>query len=213
MNSERKFAFLRIAFGCVWAIDAWFKWQPAFISGLVDMLKSMLGGEPLWVQAWINFWIHIISFNPHLFAVIIALIETIIAFGLIFGLLTPIILAISIIFSILLWSIGEGFGGPYVAGSTDIGCAIIYAFMGMALFLGTSWRAYSIDSFLQKKYPQFFLWKNTGYTKIHEDKKDNFIKILILVVIILGSVILASHVPQSSSSEMGQGRWLQPEWF
>ena len=130
MKSERKFAFLRIAFGCVWAIDAWFKWQPAFLNGLIDMLKSMLDGQPLWVQTWINFWIHIIGFNPHLFAVMVALVETAIALGLIFGFLTRTALVVSIIFSVLLWSIGEGFGGPYVAGSTDIGCAIIYAFVG-----------------------------------------------------------------------------------
>ncbi len=205
MKSERKFALLRIAFGCAWAIDAWFKWQPAFLGGLVDMLKSMLDGQPAWVQAWINLWIHFISFNPHLFAVAIALVETAIAFGLIFGFLTRFILCGSILFSILLWSIAEGFGGPYVAGSTDIGCAIIYAFMAMSLLLGTSWRAYSFDSFLQKKYPKFFLWKDNGNVKIHEDKKDNFIKGLLLVVIVLGSIVLASHVPQPAPPDMGPG--------
>jgi len=31
---------LRIAFGLVWAIDAWFKWQPAFINNFTNYLTG-----------------------------------------------------------------------------------------------------------------------------------------------------------------------------
>ncbi len=203
MKSESKFALLRITFGCVWAIDAWFKWQPAFLNGLVDILKSMLSGQQVWVQAWINLWIHIVNFNPHLFAVLIAVTETIIAFCLIFGFFTRLGLAISVIFSLLIWSIAEGFGGPYIAGSTDIGCAIIYAFVAIALWLGVSWRMYSIDSLLQKKYPTFFLWKDIA--PIQQDKKDHITSGLLFIVIVLVSIILAGHTPITSPQAMGPG--------
>lgn len=205
MNSERKFALLRIAFGCVWAIDAFFKWQPAFLNGISDMLTSMLSGQPAWVQGWIGLWIHVVSVNPHLFAVLVALIETAIALGLIFGLLTCITLAVSIVFAFLIWSIAEGFGGPYIAGSTDIGCACIYTFVSIALWLGYSWRAYSIDGLLQKKYPHFFLWKDTRHTPVHENKKDGVITILMLGVIILASVLLVEHIPTSAPSQQNMG--------
>ncbi len=171
MRSERKFALVRIVFGCVWAVDAWFKWQPAFLTGLLDMLKSALDGQPMWAQVWINLWIHIVAFNPYFFAVLVALTETAIAFCLIFGFLTRFAFAISIIFSLLIWSIAEGFGGPYVAGSTDIGSAIIYVFVAVALWLGASWRMYSIDSFLQKKYPTFFLWKDSAHYEFKQKEK------------------------------------------
>ena len=167
------------------------------------MLTSMLDGQPVWVQAWINQWIHLVNINPHLFAIIIAITETIIAFGLIFGFLTRGIFFLSIIFSLLLWSIGEGFGGPYVSGSTDIGCAIIYVFVTLGLWLGVSWRAYSFDSWLQRKYPKFFLWKDSSHPVVHEDRKDTFIKILLFAVIILGSILLAEHSP--SQQAMGPG--------
>ena len=39
-----------------------------------------------------------------------------------------------VFFSLLVWSVGEAFGGPYAAGSTDIGTAIIYAFVFAALY-------------------------------------------------------------------------------
>ncbi len=191
MSTEKKFAFLRIAFGCVWAIDAWFKWQPAFLNGLSDMLTSMLAGQPGWVQAWINLWISIISINPHFFALIIALTETAIALSLIFGFLTHITLATSIVFSLLIWSVGEGFGGPYAAGSTDMGCAVIYAFVAAALWFGHSWRAYSADS---------LIWKDPHHVAVvREDKKDTIIKLLILGIIILGSIILSAHVPAATA--------------
>ncbi len=202
MKSERNFAFLRIAFGCVWAIDAWFKWQPAFLNGLSDMLTSMLDGQPAWVQAWIHLWINMVSVHPHLFAVLIALIETVIAFSLIFGFLTRIGLWVSMIFAFLIWSIGEAFGGPYVAGSTDIGCACIYIFVAIGLYLGASWRAYSLDGLLQQKYPNFLLWRDGKQSTPRNDKKDGIISLLILGMIILGSILLAEHVPPTSSPSM-----------
>jgi thiosulfate dehydrogenase [quinone] large subunit len=140
MKNQKGFTILRIAFGFVWAIDAYFKWQPAFQHGLVGMLTSMLSGQPLWVQSWITLWIHIVSINPSLFAMLIAIIETIIALGLIFNMCTKYMLIVSIAFSVLIWSIAEGFGGPYIAGCTDIGCAVIYAFVAVALLLGQSWK-------------------------------------------------------------------------
>ena len=36
--------------------------------------------------------------------------------------------------SILIWAVGEGFGGPYTSGATDIGTAIIYALVFAALW-------------------------------------------------------------------------------
>jgi len=146
MKSDKKFALLRIAFGIVWAIDAWFKWQPTFLGGLVDQLTSMLAGQPAWIQSWIGMWISLVKINPHLFAVGVAVIETLLAIGLIFGLCTRATLIVGITFSLIIWSVAEGFGGPYAPGSTDIGCAIMYAFVAVALLFGESWKAYSLDA-------------------------------------------------------------------
>jgi thiosulfate dehydrogenase (quinone) large subunit len=195
MKSERNFAFLRIAFGGVWGIDAWFKWQPAFQSGLTSMLTAMLDGQPAWVASWIELWIKIVSVHPYLFAILIALTETAIALSLIFGFLTRMALGGSMVFAFLIWSVAEGFGGPYVAGSTDIGCAVIYIFVAIALWLGASWRAYSIDAELEKKYPNFFLWKDSAAPRGLEDKKDVITVLLVLGIIILGSILLVEHAP------------------
>jgi thiosulfate dehydrogenase (quinone) large subunit len=35
---------LRIVFGLIWAIDAWFKWQPDFIHNFVSYLTGTFDG-------------------------------------------------------------------------------------------------------------------------------------------------------------------------
>ena len=48
----RAIAFLRIAFGLIWAIDAWFKWQPGFISSFTDQITKAKQDQPQGVQSW-----------------------------------------------------------------------------------------------------------------------------------------------------------------
>lgn len=146
MNNQKSFAILRIIFGIVWAIDAYFKWQSAFQINFVSYVTGALAGQPIWIQTWIHFWISIIGVNPHLFALLTAISETGIAFGLIFGIFTVPIIYLGILFSLVIWTTAESFGGPYKAGSTDIGAAIIYVLVFAALLLGQSWKAFSLDN-------------------------------------------------------------------
>lgn len=133
-TQEKKFALLRIVFGVVWGIDAAFKWMPAFVNGLPGMIGSMTSGQPSWVADWLNFWLGIINIAPHFFAVLIAVIESALAVGLAFNLFPRAVYISGFAFSLAIWSVGESFGGPYAAGSTDIGAAIIYSFVFAALY-------------------------------------------------------------------------------
>lgn len=150
---DKTFAALRVLFGCVWAIDAYFKWQPAFINNFTDYLTQGADGQPAAVQWWINLWIHGVSVDPHFFAIVVAVAETAIAIGLLFGLFTKLAMAGGMALALVIWTTAEGFGGPYVAGSTDIGAAIIYAIVFLALWLGKSWRCYSFDARLRSTIP------------------------------------------------------------
>ncbi len=151
MESIKKFAILRIIFGVVWVINASFKWQPDFLKNLTDYLASGAEHQPLLVQKWIHLWVSLIGMNPHLFAVLVALAETVLAFGLVFGIFTRFVCYGGIVFSLIIWSTAEGFGGPYAAGSTDIGSAIIYVLVFAAFLIGQSWKVWSIDA-LREKY-------------------------------------------------------------
>jgi uncharacterized membrane protein YphA (DoxX/SURF4 family) len=79
---------LRIAFGLIWAIDAWFKWQPGFISSFTDQIKSAQLGQPQGVQSWLAFRAHVVGTNPPFFAYLTAVVETVLAVFLILSLLT-----------------------------------------------------------------------------------------------------------------------------
>ena len=144
-------AFTRIAFGLVWAIDAYFKWQPAFANNFVSYLQETYDGQPAVIQAWLNFWINFVSINPHLFARIVALGETGIAIGLILGLFSNLAYTAGALLSLVIWAVPEGFGGPYTAGATDIGAGIIYVFVFLGLFLLSAGEYYGLDQILRDK--------------------------------------------------------------
>ncbi len=144
-------ALLRIIFGLVWAIDAWFKWQPDFLHKFPDYLTGALDGQPPAVAAWINFWINVVKVDPHLFAYAVAIGETAVALGLIFGVLSNLTNVSGLLLSVVIWATAEGFGGPYTPGSTDIGSAIIYALVFVGLFLANAGMYYGLDQWLTEK--------------------------------------------------------------
>jgi uncharacterized membrane protein YphA (DoxX/SURF4 family) len=141
-------AVVRILFGLIWAVDAWFKWQPDFINQFTGYLSGALDGQPAAVQAWINFWINVVKVDPHVFAHLVAIAETLVALGLIFGVFSNLTNLGGIILSLVIWSTAEGFGGPYQPGSTDIGSAIIYGFAFAGLFLANAGLVWGLDRWI-----------------------------------------------------------------
>ncbi len=153
---SRRFSILRIVFGVVWLVDALFKWNPAFLNNFTDYIVQGGQGQSVLVQNWINLWVRVVGMDPYIFAVIVAVSETAIAISLLSGLFTEIGIFGGIAMTLVIWSTAEGFGGPYVAGSTDIGAAIIYAIVFIALWFGKCWRYYSIDSIIKDKLPSLY---------------------------------------------------------
>lgn len=148
---SKMIAFTRIAFGLVWSVDAYFKWQPAFANNFVSYLQETYSGQPHLIQSWLNFWINLVNIDPHLFARIVALGETGIAFGLLFGLFSNLDYAAGTLLSMVIWSVPEGFGGPYTSGATDLGAGIIYVFGFLGLFLLAAGQHYGLDRVIRPK--------------------------------------------------------------
>ena len=150
-HQSKAIAFLRIAFGVVWVIDAQFKWQPAFANNFTSYIQGAINGQPTFIQTWLHFWLKLVSVDPHLFARFAALGETAIAIGLLFGLFSNLTCAVGALLALYIWAVPEGLGGPYVAGSTDIGTGIIYVFVFAALFLLSAGQHYGLDRTLREK--------------------------------------------------------------
>ena len=136
---------IRIAFGIVWGVDAWFKWQPDFINNFTTYLTGAQDGQPWPIHHWIVFWTNTVGIDPTFFAYATAIGETAIAITLIVGAFTNLTVIVGVLLSFGIWTTAEGFGGPYVAGSTDIGAAIIYPLVFAGLFLSSSGLYYGVD--------------------------------------------------------------------
>ena len=160
-------AALRILFGLIWAINAWFKWHPLFQRNIVETVTGAKNGQPGPIQAWITFWGHIVAGNPMLFARILATTETAIAVFLLLGLLGNLTDVVGILLALGIWSTAEGFGGPYRPGdSTDIGTAIIYAVVFAFLLLISASRYYGLDQWLTPRLGRFgFLASGTFWRR------------------------------------------------
>lgn len=153
---SRHVAILRIIFGLMLGIDAAFKWQPAFKNGFLSQIQGAAAGQPSWLHGWFSFWAQLLSHNPHAFAMLVTIIETLIALALIFGVARRATYMSAAVFSLLIWAVAEGFGGPYSATSTDIGTGIIYAVVFLSLYgldrLATR-SVWSLDNYIVKRLP------------------------------------------------------------
>ena len=143
---------LRIIFGFVLVVAATLKWQPQFQNTFVAQVSAAQAGQPALIQGWISFWAHLVSINPLLFARIEATTETALAVFVIFGILSNLTSIVGIFLSLGIWSIPEGFGGPYVPGhSTDIGTAFPYAILFAVLLCVSAGRYYGVDQWLTSR--------------------------------------------------------------
>ncbi len=138
----------RILFGLVWAIDAFFKWEPAFYTKFSDYISGAAQGQAPWVVSWLSFWQNLVAPAPATFGIIVAIIETLIAIGLLTGAFSNLVQIGGGIWSLVIWTVPEGFGGPYMAGSTDVGASIVYFILFAALFAARAGVCMGVDSFL-----------------------------------------------------------------
>ena len=105
-------AGLRAAFGILWAIAAFLTWRSAFAVNYVGYVQNASHGQPAWLQPWFTLWLSLITPAAGIFVWVTRIVETLIAIGLLFGLARKWIYIVGALFSLLIWSTAEGFGGP-----------------------------------------------------------------------------------------------------
>ncbi len=153
MNWRQKgVGIARIIFGLVWVVDAILKWQPQFQSTFVEQVTAARDGQTGLIQGWISFWASLVTINPLLFARLEATTETALAVFLILGIFSNLTFITGIFLSLGIWTIPEGFGGPYVPGqSTDIGTAFPYALLFAVLLFLSAGSYYGLDQWLTSR--------------------------------------------------------------
>ena len=127
-------AGMRIAFGIVLAIDAVLKWLPGFRSTYVSQLKQAAQGQPAFLHGWFHFWISLSEKVPNLFVDLAAVTETALAAVLLLGIARRVGYLGGAAYMLMVWAVGEGFGGPFRSGATDIGTGIGYTLVFLTLY-------------------------------------------------------------------------------
>jgi nitrite reductase (NO-forming) len=147
----------RLLFGLIWGIDATLKWLPGFRDNYLMMIRDSAQGQPSWLLPFFHLADRAMTPAPGLFATLTALAETAVCLSLLLGLAQRAGFIFGAVLGLLIWAVGEGFGGPYGTGATDIGCAVMYSVMFAALLLAvpraTRAAAPSLDSALAARWP------------------------------------------------------------
>jgi nitrite reductase (NO-forming) len=153
-------AALRVAFGLIWVVDAAFTWTSAFATNYVGYLHNAAQGQHAWSAWWFDMWIWLVTPQADVFVWLTRIAETLLAAALLLGFARKSVYAIGALFSLLIWSTAEGFGGPYAVGATNAGAALAYVIIFVALIVINS-RAgtnpYSLDYLIEKRWPG---WRN-----------------------------------------------------
>jgi thiosulfate dehydrogenase [quinone] large subunit len=153
----RRYWAVRLVFAAIWGIDATLKWLPGFRASYLSMIRAAGQGQPSWLAPWFHFWASAVRPAPGLFAILTAVAETAICLSLLLGIAQRAGFAFGAVFALVIWGAGEGFGGPYGSGATDIGCAIMYSVLFAALLLTVPRpvraAAPSVDSWLVRRWP------------------------------------------------------------
>ena len=151
-------ATLRILFGLAWIVNAALKWLPALGTHFLSMLTGAAQGQPTFLKPWFGLVTAIASDGRATFlAYGSAALEMYLAIALLSGFARKLTYSVGAGYTALIWATAEGFGGPYVPGSsTDVGAAIIYTLLFLTLLVhdaGAGFSRLSFDSVLERRMP------------------------------------------------------------
>jgi nitrite reductase (NO-forming) len=154
LRSLSAVTLFRIAFGIVWLLDGLMKFTWLQSSDVIKLAQGAGQSQPTWLHPWYNFWIASVTSAPTAFLYSTGVFELALGVALIVGFLRKTAYLAGIMLSLMIWAIDEGFGGPYGPGSTDIGAAIMYVFVFVAIIIAersVKHDKYSLDALIERK--------------------------------------------------------------
>jgi len=186
-----------LVFGILWAYDGFFKfWNNLYIY-MPSAIQGAGAGQPAFLNGWFSFWYHLIAWNPMLFTWTTGFFELSLGFALIAGFARKIAYFGGILLAFLIWSVPEGFGGPYGAGSLVTGAANVYAISLLLLIaLNATFGPdiYTLDAVIEKKHAW---WESIAEVRVsRRSRKESYLarnsmKISRLAAILLGITFAA----------------------
>lgn len=203
-------AGLRVAFGVVWAVGAALTWSPDFAVHYVGYLHNAAQGQPAWLAGWFSMWIALVTPHALLFTWLTRIIETAIAVALLTGFARKVLYVVGGLFSLLIWSTAEGFGGPYTVGATNMGTAVSYVLIFVALIAINSRGGrspYSLDYHIENRWPHWRRFAEWGAADTLASEPERLpwriqilamLGVLALLVMLIGGLHSAFNVRSPS---------------
>lgn len=157
-NAPRYKTVFRILFGVIWLVDGALKFLAGFVDQFPGMVSDAAAGQPAWMSWWFDFWVNQANTNAAFWVYSTGVLELALGIALVFGLLRKVAYAGGIALSLLIWTVPEGFGGTYSAGTTDPGVGVVYAILFLALIVinatyGPS--RWSVDALIERRFPKW----------------------------------------------------------
>jgi uncharacterized membrane protein YphA (DoxX/SURF4 family) len=142
IKRQDAFAVLRIIFGCIWLLNAWFQASSVYINRLfLQSFSAGINGQPGWLASYTQTVIHIIqAIGAPRVAVVTVVIDGLLALSLLTGIWLRFFAWVGIVYNLFMWSTVGGLGGPYTQGATDPGTAVVYALAFLFVLITPSGR-------------------------------------------------------------------------
>ncbi len=141
-------AIARITLGLILVADAILEWQPAdyqvfssFLTASATALPGPLAELATWAAG-------VLSGQTAAANGVLAALETAFGVSWTLGLYTRATLLAGIPVFLGVWLFGEGLGGAFSPGATDLSAGPLYVLCCLALWAGASWRCWSLDAWL-----------------------------------------------------------------
>ena len=137
-NSSQQIAFggLRVAFGVVWLINAWFQGESVYLGHFLDWFATSPAHESPWLHsyaAWLVQAIQHVGAGPVGTAIVV--VDVLLALSLLTGLWLRVVGWIGVLYGLFVWSAMGALGEPYTIGATDPGPGIVYAIAFLTIIL------------------------------------------------------------------------------
>lgn len=138
---------VRILFGLIWLINTALQVNPAYAAHFAAMFATdSAKGQPAWLAAYGQWMLTLVrAIGPHIVASATVALDGVLAFSLITGLALPVLAWVGVAYNFWLWTTVGGIGGPYVAGATDPGTAIIYVLCFVLVAWTRCWEGLSFS--------------------------------------------------------------------
>lgn len=131
---------LQVALGVVWLLDAALQFQP-FMFGrgfALGILKPIAAGNPSLVARPVLWSAGVVLAHPQLWNTIFALAQLLLALGLFWGRSVKFALAGTVVWSLIVWWLGEGLGGVVAGSAVPLmgapGAVILYALLALLVW-------------------------------------------------------------------------------